>query len=219
MKMIKCILFLMFFSSHAYSYDDYEAIANEAKANAVVLETIYQKDALQAQRAMQNITAPYKTEAKQLLDDLNKSERLHCSQGSSKSYTALIFVSFSMPKDSLLAYLRDAKKQHAALVICGLINNSFQKTFRAVNDLVQESKGDGVLLNPLWFKKFKIKQVPAVVVINKDSHCLKESNCSESNYSVLYGDISLNSALNEIANRTAYQVTPVTVSNAKSRSI
>lgn len=50
--------------------------------------------------------------------------------------------------------------------------------------------------------KFDIERVPAVVVVNKESQCLKNNVCHNNNFNVLYGDISLASALNEISGRS-----------------
>jgi conjugal transfer pilus assembly protein TrbC len=114
----------------------------------------------------------------------------------------LIFVSFSMPPSSLEAYLRDAKKTHASVVIRGLIDNSFQKTFQRIASLVEASGGDGVELNPLWFKRFGIEAVPAVVVVPENSACFKKPVCKkEKDFDVMTGDIALSAALKMIRDR------------------
>jgi len=114
----------------------------------------------------------------------------------------LIFVSFSMPQSSLEAYLRDAKKIHASVVIRGLIDNSFQKTFQRIATLVKSSNGEGVELNPLWFKRFDIAAVPAVVVVPQESVCFKNAICKkEKDYDVMTGDITLSAALRMIRDR------------------
>lgn len=114
----------------------------------------------------------------------------------------LVFVSFSMPQNSLEAYLRDAKKIHASVVIRGLIDNSFQKTFQKVATLVKSSGGDGIELNPLWFKRFDIQTVPAVVVVPEGSSCFKSDFChKESDFDVMTGDIVLSAALKEIRDK------------------
>lgn len=114
----------------------------------------------------------------------------------------LIFVSFSMPKQSLEAILRDAKKIHATVVIRGLINNSFQSTMLRIAELVKTSGGDGMVLNPIWFKRFAIKQVPSVVVVPEGSICFTQDTCSEDrDYDRITGDIPLSAALKMIRDK------------------
>jgi conjugal transfer pilus assembly protein TrbC len=108
--------------------------------------------------------------------------------------TAIIFVSFSMPKQSLIAYLTDAKKIHASVVIRGLVNNSFKKTFTQISELIKQS-GGGVELNPPLFQKFNIHQVPAVVVLSDTQ------NGYENDFDMISGDIPLRAALKEIRDK------------------
>lgn len=100
----------------------------------------------------------------------------------------LIFVSFSMPKESLKGWISEAEKIHAPVVIRGLVNNSFKETLARMNELVSNNKG-GVQLDPVLFKKFQIKQVPAVVV--------RDGN----EYDVIYGDSHLDYALETVIKR------------------
>ncbi len=116
--------------------------------------------------------------------------------------TVLVFVSFSMPHQSLEAILRDAKKIHATVVIRGLINNSFQSTMLRIAELVKTSGGDGMVLNPLWFKRLAIKQVPSVVVVPEGSICFTKDACSEDrDYDRITGDIPLSAALKMIRDK------------------
>src|ERR1700721_885673 len=71
----------------------------------------------------------------------------------------LIFVSFSMPKESLKGWMDEAEKIHAPLVIRGLVNNSFKETVKKMTELANDNHG-GVQLDPTLFKAFNIKQVP-----------------------------------------------------------
>ncbi len=123
-----------------------------------------------------------------------------------------IFVSFSMPEKSIEAYMRDAKKMNGRVVIRGLVNNSFQQTFQKISMLVQNSGGTGVELNPLWFDKFSIKQVPAIVVLPPDAACDGKERCDVAvDFDLIKGDISLYEALRQIkhkgiAHQTAEEV-------------
>lgn len=110
------------------------------------------------------------------------------------SSPVLIFVSFSMPKASLRGWLKQADRLNAPVIIRGLVHNSFRDTTTAVMALVTDNRG-GVQLDPTLFKRFHIDKVPAVVVI--DTACLAKEDCQ--NFHVVYGDVTLDYALKEIA--------------------
>jgi conjugal transfer pilus assembly protein TrbC len=97
----------------------------------------------------------------------------------------LIFVSFSMPKESLKGWIAQAKKIGASVYIRGLVNNSFKDTTKAVSELIQDQPG-GLLIDPTFFKKYFIAEVPAVVVTSDDS------------FDVVYGDVTLDYALEKL---------------------
>jgi type-F conjugative transfer system pilin assembly protein TrbC len=78
-------------------------------------------------------------------------------QASSKS-KLYIFVSFSMPKETLKTLAVEAKKHNAVLVIRGLIGNSFLKTATFLKEL-----GEGVILDPLLFREYNIVVVPTFI--------------------------------------------------------
>lgn len=98
----------------------------------------------------------------------------------------MIFVSFSMSKESIKGWIAQAKKIGAAVYIRGLVNNSFKDTTKAVLELIQDQPG-GLLIDPTLFKKYSIAQVPAVVVTSGNS------------FDVVYGDVTLDYALESIS--------------------
>ncbi len=107
-----------------------------------------------------------------------------------------------MPQKSIEAYLHDAKMLHANVVIRGLINNSFQATFKKMAELIKNSDGTGVELSPIWFDKFAISRVPAIVVLPKNASCLEKEKCNPiEDYDVIYGDMSLFEALRQIRDK------------------
>lgn len=106
----------------------------------------------------------------------------------------LIFVSFSMPKASLRGWLQQADRINAPVIIRGLVHNSFRDTTKAVMEIITDNRG-GVQIDPTLFKRFHIEKVPAVVVI--DSACLSKEECG--NFHAMYGDVTLDYALKEIA--------------------
>jgi type-F conjugative transfer system pilin assembly protein TrbC len=114
-----------------------------------------------------------------------------------------IFVSFSMPKESLQQWAAQAKKVHAPLVIQGLVDDSFTKTQQAVAALSSEHPG-GVVLDPRLFRQYHISQVPTVVVVHPTvlKSCLPNQSCWHPEVNdVIAGDVGLESALQAIADR------------------
>ena len=114
----------------------------------------------------------------------------------------LIFVSFSMPINSLKAWSTQAKKIHAPLVIRGLVNDSFLDTQKSVKKMIGDQQG-GIMIDPRLFKQYQITQVPAVVILHKNNNpCLRNQSCwGQENFDVVFGDIGLESALQMIVNR------------------
>ncbi len=105
----------------------------------------------------------------------------------------LIFVSFSMPKASLIRWSKDAKIIGAPVILRGLVNNSFKDTTHAIYAVVKET-GSGFQIDPLLFSQFDIQKVPAVVITTCDD--LK--SCHE-DFKVFYGDIPLEYTLHQIS--------------------
>jgi len=107
----------------------------------------------------------------------------------------LIFVSFSMPQESLHQLLIEAHKMGGNLILRGLVNNSFKDTVQAVYHLVQNDNQGGMGIDPTLFKKFNITQVPAFVMV--DHNDLSQPLCTK--YDVVYGNVTLEYALRKIA--------------------
>lgn len=104
-----------------------------------------------------------------------------------KAPTVLVFASFSMPEATLKQLAADLKKVGGALVIKGLINNSFKETASQLQKLET-----GVLLDPTLFEKFNITSVPTFIIFEGD---LKDDH---SIYDRLTGNVSLRFALEKV---------------------
>lgn len=117
----------------------------------------------------------------------------------------LVFLSFSMPERSLLAWLLQCKQSEATPVIRGLIHNSFKETMIAIKTLSQKT-GIGVQLDPILFKTFEIAVVPAVVYVKDIPACPGNMNCKPVDYDKLYGDVSLDYALEKIESKQPMEV-------------
>ena len=84
------------------------------------------------------------------------------SQTQSPQHKILVFVSFSMPKASLLALSQEAEKYQAVLVMRGLRDDSFKATQSAFQELGGEMQS-GIEINPEAFETYQIKHVPVFV--------------------------------------------------------
>jgi conjugal transfer pilus assembly protein TrbC len=108
----------------------------------------------------------------------------------------LVFVSFSMPEQSLKLWAEQAAKVNGKLLLRGFLDDSLQKTTEETLRLFKESSAE-FLIHPEAFEKFNIDKVPAVVIAKPDD-CL-EDDCPAPDFDVVYGDASLEDALKSIA--------------------
>ena len=75
----------------------------------------------------------------------------------------LVFISFSMPKESLIELYNEAGKYKATLVIRGIHQNSFTKTKDKILNI--SPKGLALNIDPELFRKYGIQRVPTFVLI------------------------------------------------------
>ena len=99
----------------------------------------------------------------------------------------LIFISFSMPEESLKALAKQAKKVGGVLVLRGLVDNSVKKTLAKIVAVFGKEELNGLTIDPLGFQDFGIKAVPAIVVTE-----------SSKKFDIIYGDVSLYYALKKV---------------------
>lgn len=111
----------------------------------------------------------------------------HATRPNSEDYPPLlVFVSFSMPKESLHQWIAQTRRAGGAVVIRGLIDNSFRKTAEVLSPIL-EKESSGILLDPAPFKTFNIDKVPAVIV-QQDA----------TDFDAFYGDTTLEYALEQL---------------------
>jgi len=113
----------------------------------------------------------------------------------------MIFVSFTMPKASLKRIVAQANKVGASVILNGFKDKSLKATALAIKELGETS--GNVLINPNAFTKYKVKGVPAVVLAKADSvDKIDEQGCAlPDTYAAVFGDVSLDYSLDEIAQR------------------
>jgi conjugal transfer pilus assembly protein TrbC len=113
----------------------------------------------------------------------------------------MIFVSTSMPKGSLQRIARDAKTTNSLIAIRGASQGVGPGLWvKSVADLKPMTDlGVEVQYHPDLFDRYAIKRVPAVVVAPEPVAGCTEDACRP--YAVLYGDVTLDYALERLANR------------------
>lgn len=107
----------------------------------------------------------------------------------------IIFVSFSMPDESLKGWLREANMINAPVIVRGFVNNSFKDTINKIGALTKDNHG-GIQIDPTLFQRFHVDKVPAVVVV-KEPNCITGMSCTF-DYDIVYGDVKLSYALKKI---------------------
>jgi len=113
----------------------------------------------------------------------------------------LIFVSFSMPKESLKLWAEQANRVGCPLLLRGFVDNDLTKTTAKTHTIFGEKANVEVSVDPEKFQKFNIDVVPAVVITTQENAIEKESvdGSSVPNFDVIYGDTTLEEALERIA--------------------
>ncbi len=114
----------------------------------------------------------------------------------------LIFVSFSMPKESLKLWAEQASRVGCPLLLQGFVDNDLTKTTAKTQSLFGIEANVEISVDPEKFERFNIDVVPAVVIVEPESTHSKKAASNDNlmpNFDVIYGDTSLEEALNRIA--------------------
>jgi conjugal transfer pilus assembly protein TrbC len=109
----------------------------------------------------------------------------------------MIFVSSSIPINSLRQFAIQSNKANGVLVLRGLINDSFKQTASFIKSL--NDNGTRAIIDPISFKLFDVRQVPEIVVIVDDSGCMAGKCEHTPLFDKISGNISLDYALEQIA--------------------
>lgn len=105
--------------------------------------------------------------------DRNDKIENHQQHQDGKSPTLLVFVSFTLPKETLKVLVESVQKVGGIVVVRGLVDNSFVKTAVLLKDL----KG-GVQLDPKLFETYQIKSVPTFILEKADQQDRLTGNVS-----------------------------------------
>lgn len=113
----------------------------------------------------------------------------------------MIFVSTSMPTGSLQRIARDAKTTSSLIAVRGASQGVGPGLWvKSIADLKPMTDlGVEVQYHPDLFERYAIKRVPAIVVAPEPVAGCTEDACRS--YAVLYGDVTLDYALERLTNR------------------
>jgi conjugal transfer pilus assembly protein TrbC len=113
----------------------------------------------------------------------------------------LIMVSFSMPKTSLARLADQAKHAGGVLVLNGLKDGSLPATAQAVHQTFGKD-GAPLQIDPRIFTRYAVSTVPTFVLlgVNANVQSCAAGTCPADGYVKVSGDVSLDYALEQIAN-------------------
>lgn len=113
----------------------------------------------------------------------------------------VVFVSLSMPKESLRALAEQSTRYGAVMVLRGLKNNSLKATMYAMKEIVGDSPKVNIQINPVVFTKLDVRQVPTFAILkgrdisNGDSQACAPASAFMS----IAGDVPMSYALEKLA--------------------
>jgi conjugal transfer pilus assembly protein TrbC len=115
----------------------------------------------------------------------------------------IALVSLTMPDIALEQLLTQSAHYQIPLIIRGVLPSGFKPTVLRINQLLtkggtRKAINSGFAINPEWFTQFNITQVPAFISI-KAGRCAPKAPCSEQDFDVVYGNISMKDALDILA--------------------
>ena len=198
--LMSCFLMVFIVASQANSLD---------KIGAISEETLAGKKRNLEMNVTQNSTASPNLSIDQNLGFLQKllhqrRDNRSLRAGGKAAQGAMLFVSFSMPEELLLSLCDEAARLDVPVILKGLVEGDFKKTLDAIGRLQDKAhkrhlRFDGLSLDPVWFEQFGIQSVPALVVTESVQGCESQSQCPNTGFDVVYGNVHLRRALSVIA--------------------
>ncbi len=119
----------------------------------------------------------------------------------------LVFTSLGLGDLTLQQQLQQSETYKVPLIIRGILPEGFEPTSARIMKLLginingeksSHQINSGFAISPDWFKKFNIESVPVVIVI-KEGKCLHDTECKETDFDVVRGNIPIPAALQMIA--------------------
>ena len=114
----------------------------------------------------------------------------------------LVFVSLSMPPESLKRLIRQTHQAGGSVLLRGFKEGSLKATAKAIQALGEA--GGHVMIHPKAFTQYHVSSVPTVVLTtaNPLSTTTSEGCALPESFASITGDVSLDRALDEIARQS-----------------
>jgi len=111
----------------------------------------------------------------------------------------MVFVSFSLPRETLQRIVHQSERSGAVLILRGLKGHSLTQTGEEIARLVGE-RNVTVLIHPPAFQQFQVRQVPSLVLARPGSAAkIDEEGCAPtSSFIRIDGDVGQDYALDLI---------------------
>ncbi len=136
--------------------------------------------------------------------DLARQYRQQPIQTKPATPEMMIFVSFSMPRESLLRIVEQSEITGARLIFRGFKGDKMTDMAAHISALLGKHRVEAVI-HPPAFTQFKVNQVPALVLAQSDAGDQLSSGCAQPDrYVKVTGDVSQDYAL-EYIERTSPQ--------------
>ena len=110
----------------------------------------------------------------------------------------LAFASLAMPEASLRAYIDQAAKAGAVVVLRGFVNGSLRDTVAAVRRLLGQANAGGLAIDPTLYRRFAVARVPVVVALDRPPPPCRVRHCDGEpvpDHDRVAGDVTLYRAL------------------------
>jgi type-F conjugative transfer system pilin assembly protein TrbC len=108
----------------------------------------------------------------------------------------LVFVSFSMDKETLKALAQNLKQVQGALVFRGLVNDSFKDTGKAFQEL-----GEEALIDPTLFRAHQVTVVPTFVLRQAKDEFQDLSSQTLLTFDQIIGNVTLDYVLSQFTEK------------------
>ncbi len=119
-----------------------------------------------------------------------------------KGKDLMVFVSASMPPETIKNYSRQASEYGAVMVLRGFVKGKMSET-RSLVEALNEG-GAEWMIQPQAFKLFKVDRVPSIVLSLPTNGSVTEEGCApESEYIKITGDVGIGPALNAFSSKAA----------------
>ena len=120
----------------------------------------------------------------------------------------LVLVSFSMPKEALQNLAQQADKAGAVLVLRGLVEDSLDKTAKAIQAVVGSGTDTTFQVNPNVFRTYGVQDVPSFVIAKPPANADSDSTCEPgTDYVAVRGDVTLEYALRKLGENPSFAAT------------